>query len=131
MDAGTITLPTFAARQRWFVAGLLVFFVALSIQYSAKVLGKEGGSAIVRWNNQLHEIAEGGNPYEGSPYPNPPIMAILLMPFALVQPLAGALCWYYLKVLLTLVTVFWVSKLVEVPGRPFPAWAKAAVVLLS
>src|SRR5436305_800528 len=112
MDAGSLALPT-PTRQRFFVLGLLAFFVALSVQYSFKVLGKEGGSAIVRWKNQIHEIVESGNPYEGSPYPNPPIMIILLTPFALVQPLAGALAWYYLKVTLTLAAVFWVFRLVE------------------
>ncbi len=131
MDARTLSLPSTATLQRLFVVGLLLFFVALSVQYSFKVLGKEGGSAIVRWNNQLREIIEGGNPYEGSPYPNPPIMAILLTPFALVKPLVGALIWYHLKVVLTLISFFWVFQLVESPDRPFPAWAKMAVVLLS
>jgi hypothetical protein len=131
MAAGTINLPSSSVQQRWFVAALLLFFVGLSVQYSIKVLGKESGSAIVRWHNQLHELIDGGNPYEGSPYPNPPIMAILLTPFALVEPLTGALCWYYLKVSMTLLAVFWVFQFVEAPDRPFPAWAKAAVVLLS
>src|SRR5436190_18374111 len=111
MDAGTLSWPSTAALQRWFVAVLVVFFIALSVQYSFKVLGKEGGSAIVRWHNQLHEVIDGGNPYEGSPYPNPPIMAILLTPFAVVPPLVGALCWYYLKVSLTLMAVIWVFHL--------------------
>src|SRR5581483_1702073 len=131
MDAGTVSLPSPGTLQRWFVVGLVAFFIALSVQYSIKVLGKESGSAIVRWNNQLREIIDGGNPYEGSPYPNPPIMAILLTPFALMPPLVGALCWYYLKVTFSLAAFFWVFQLVESPERPFPAWAKIATVLLS
>lgn len=131
MDAGTISVPSSSALQRWFVVGLIAFFIALSVHYSIKVLGKEGGSAIVRWHIQLRDIAEGGNPYEGSPYPNPPIMAILLVPFTLVPPLVGALGWYYLKVAFTLIALVWVFQLVEAPDRPFPEWAKVAVVLLS
>ena len=42
MDAGTLAFPTSTTRQRWFIIGLLGFFVALSVQYSFKVLGKEG-----------------------------------------------------------------------------------------
>src|SRR5262245_38573796 len=131
MAANTFNLPLPAIRQHRFTAGLLVFFVALSANYSLKVTGKEAGSAIVRWNQQLQEIADGDNPYRETPYPNPPMMALLLIPFAKLPPLAGALCWFYAKVALTLLAYFWVFRIVELPAQPFPEWAKVLVVLLS
>jgi hypothetical protein len=137
MATGPLDLSLPSTRQRWFAAGLLLFFIVLSLQYSWKITGKEDrngtlvGSAILRWQNQLREISAGDNPYDGSPYPNPPIMALLLIPFTQLPPLAGALCWFYLKVGLTLLAILWTFRLVEALERPFPEWAKALTVLLS
>jgi len=58
-------------------------------------------------------------------------MAVLLRPLAALPPLAGALAWFYLKVVMTLLAIHWVIRLVEEPDRPFPAAAQAATVLLS
>jgi hypothetical protein len=118
-----------ASRQRWFVLGLLVFFLVLSAFYTRKVL--HGGSALVRWREQLLELEGGGNIYERYVYPNPPIMALLLRPFADRPPLVGALAWFYLKVGMALAALYWVFRLVQGRGAPFPPWAKALVVLLS
>src|SRR5438874_7599816 len=62
MDAHALP-PTFsAARQRWFAAGLLLFFVALSVQYSCKVLDADHNnrSAFQRWREQILLFAEDG-----------------------------------------------------------------------
>jgi hypothetical protein len=69
--------------------------------------------------------------YERYVYPNPPIMPLLLTPVANLPPLLGALCWYYLKVAMTLVALYWAFELVQTPGLTFPPWAKALVVVLS
>jgi hypothetical protein len=125
-------LPSFS-WQRWFVLSLLVLFVALSIQYSIKASGsggRSGRSAILRWRDQLQHLAD-EDIYERYTYPNPPIMALLLEPLAHLPPLAGSLCWFYLKLAMTVIAVLWVFRIVEDPGRPFPAWAKALTVLLS
>src|SRR5688572_18111265 len=120
--------------QRTFVVGLLVFFVAVSIQYSLKVLQPRNGvqtrSAIQRWRDQILQLDAGENIYERFTYPNPPIMALLLRPLAELPPLAGALAWFYLKVGMALLSFAAVFRVVEDPGRPFPAWAKALTVLL-
>jgi len=55
----------------------------------------------------------------------------LLEPIAHLPPLAGSLCWFYLKLGLTLMAVLWVFRLIENPQRPFPDWAKAMTILLS
>jgi alpha-1,2-mannosyltransferase len=121
------------SRQRWFVLGLCLLFVASSVQYGFKARG--GGvhpnrSAILRWGEALQHVTD-EDIYQRYAYPNPPIMALILRPLAQLSPLAGSLCWYYLKLAMTLVAVYWVFRLVEEPGRPFPAWAKALTILLS
>jgi hypothetical protein len=126
--------PTPASRrlspQRWFVIGLLVLFIGLSAQYTAKVLANR--SAFMRWREQLMFLNDGEKLYERYVYPNPPIMALMLKPLADIEPpFVGALLWYYLKVGMTLAALYWVFRLVQGGGPTFPPWAKALVVLLS
>src|SRR5205823_9373555 len=114
---------------------LLAVFAAVSVQYTIKTLdlrdGKQDRSAILRWREQLLLLDGGENIYATHNYPNPPIMALLLRPLADLPPLAGALVWYYLKVGMAVAALAMTFRLVEEPGRPFPAWAKALTVLLS
>src|SRR5262249_30279210 len=69
--------------------------------------------------------------YQRYAYPNPPIMALILRPLTWLSPLVCSLCWFYLKLGLTAIAVYWVFQLVEDAERPFPAWAKALTILLS
>src|ERR1700751_3556242 len=87
-------------RQRWFVAAVLLLFIGLSVQYSLKVLSHR--SAFERWREQILLMEDGANIQEKLNYPTPPIMALLLEPFVQLPPLAGALCWFYVKVAMTL-----------------------------
>ncbi len=128
MDTGTGKGSTWSWGQRGFVVGLLVLLGALSFQYSLKALANR--SAILRWREQLHHLAD-EDIYQRYTYPNPPIMALLLNPLAQLPPLVGSLAWFYLKVGMTLLALHWILRLVEVPGRPFPAWAKALTLLLG
>jgi hypothetical protein len=122
-----------AARQRWFAAGVLLFFLLLSLQYTFKVhdQNRDTRSAFLRWREQVLALPDGVNIYEKFNYPNPPIMALVLMPLMELPPLAGSLLWYYLKVLLALASLWAVFRLTELPGRPFLPWAKLLVILLS
>src|SRR5262249_38933426 len=133
MDATSTLRPFSFSRQRWFILGLLLFFLSLSVQYSLKVLhsDRDNRSAILRWRDQIHELWQGANIYLTYNYPNPPIMALLLSPLVELPPLPASLCWYYLKVLMTLLAFYWAFRLVEEDGRPFPAWGKALTVLLA
>jgi alpha-1,2-mannosyltransferase len=120
------------APRRWFIVGLLLLFIALSVQYTIKITRKgESSSAFNRWRPQVLGMAKGEDSYVKYAYPNPPMMALILLPYYLVPELAGALAWYYTKVALTLLALMWTFRLVEDPERPFPDWAKALVVLLS
>jgi hypothetical protein len=121
-------LPTLS-RQRWLLAGLLVLFGLLSVQYGIKV-EDEHRSAILRWRPQIQQIDD-VNIYQRYTYPNPPIMALLLKPLLTLPPWAASLTWFYLKVAMTLAALAWTFRLVESPGRPFPLWAKTLAVLLS
>src|SRR5262249_41636819 len=133
MKAGIVARTFSLSRQQWFVLGLLLFFVGLSIQYGTKALDARSTSrsAFERWRNQILELDHGTDIYQSFNYPNPPIMALLLYPLALLPPPWGALCWFYLKVGMALAAVVLVFRLVETPGRPFPPWAKALTIFLS
>jgi hypothetical protein len=61
-------------------------------------------------------------------YPCPPIMAVLLEPLSRLPPVPAALAWYYLEAAMALCSLFWVLRLVESGGEPFPAWARILVV---
>ena len=126
--------PIFSpSRQRWFVVGLCILFVTLSIRYGLKARGNgahPNRSAILRWREPLLHVAD-EDIYQHFAYPNPPIMALILHPLARLSPLACSLCWFYLKLGMTLLAVYWVFRLVEEPEYPFPAWAKAVTILLS
>jgi hypothetical protein len=129
MSMATFPRSSEAVRQRWFVALLLTLFVALSVQYTFKVLTHD--TAIVRWLDQLKKWDQGEDIFEQFNYPNPPIMAMILEPFVHLPPLAAALSFFYLKVGMTLAVFYWVFRLVQIPEAVFPPWAKALAVLLS
>ncbi len=134
MDASpALAIPTHP-RERWFAVGLLLFFVALSVQYSFKVRDddhRDNRSAILRWREQILELDHGVNIFDRHNYPNPPIMVLLLSPVVHLPPLICSLCWFYLKVVMVVVAIALAFRLVESPARPFPAWAKAVTVVLS
>jgi hypothetical protein len=118
-----------ASRQRWFVAALLILFVALSAKYTVKVVNNR--SAFMRWREQLQALDNGEDIYKTHVYPNPPIMAMLLTQFAEMPWWLGPLVWYYLKVGMALVSFYWLFRLIQGTGIDFPPWAKVLVVLLS
>jgi hypothetical protein len=128
MDGRSLPARFAARRQYWFIAGLLLFFFLLSIQYSYKALA--GRSAFVRWRSQLEQLDD-VDIYQQFNYPNPPIMALLLEGLARLPPLAGSLAWFYLKVAMALAAFAWVFRLVETRQAPCPPWAKALAVILS
>jgi hypothetical protein len=129
MSSLPYSVPATPVRRGAFIAALLLLFAGVSVHYSVKAI--QHRSAFVRWQNQVLAMDEGADITKQFNYPNPPIMAVLLLPLAWLPPLAGALLWFYLKVGMTLLAIHWVIRLVEEPGRPFPAVAQALTVLLS
>jgi alpha-1,2-mannosyltransferase len=120
-------------RQRLFLLGLGAFFLIVSIQYLLKVQlsERDNPSAIVRWSPQLEKLRDGHNIWLEHNYPNPPIMALILMPFTMLPAGACALVWFYFKVALTALALHWILSLLDRPERPFPLWGKMLAVLLS
>ncbi len=116
-------------KERWLLCGLMLLFVAVSVQYYFKIDDAQR-SAILRWRPQIQQLYD-VNIYERFTYPNPPIMALLLKPVIELSPIVAGLTWFYLKVAMTLLTLMWVFQLVETKEHPFPLWAKAVTVLLS
>src|SRR5882762_1112790 len=123
-----------AITPRQFALFLTLLIVAVSMQYTSKVLdlrnGKQDRSAILRWREQLLQLDSGENIYERFTYPNPPIMALMLRPLAELPPIAGALTWYYLKVALAVLSFIMIVRMIETEAEPFPPWAIGLAVLL-
>ncbi|MFO0795991.1 MAG: glycosyltransferase family 87 protein [Gemmataceae bacterium] len=129
-----------AARLRLaFVAALALLVVGMSLKYAAKAAkpadnGQQTRSAFLRWRAMIHEVFAGGNVYVGvHEYPNPPVMAVVLKPFADLPPLAGALAWFYAKVAMAVLAAVWVFRLIQPTGTTAPALtaAHALAVLLA
>ena len=103
------------------VRGGLVFS---SAKYAIKISkpgdsGQQTRSAFLRWREMLNGVFAGENIYVGvNEYPNPPIMALLLRPYAVLPPVAGALAWFYTKVLLAVLSAIWLFRLVGGRGTP-------------
>jgi hypothetical protein len=117
-----------ALTERRIVVCLVLLFAGLSIPYGIKA--SEQRSAIVRWAPQLQQL-DAEDIYQRYAYPNPPIMAILLWPLAQLPPLVSALCWFYLKAGMVLLSLHWIFRLIERHTQPFPPWAKVLATLLS
>jgi len=123
------TLWDTPTTRRNFAIALVAFFVLVSVHY-AFTKAVEGRSAILRWDDQLLGLEDGVNIAEKYNYPNPPIMALLLYPFAKLPPVVAAMAWFYVKLALALLSLYWVFRLVESPERPFPFLAQVVTVAL-
>jgi hypothetical protein len=77
------------------------------------------------------DVFTGANPYVGkNEYPNPPVMAIVLRPFAELPPITGAMTWFFAKVLMAALAALWTFRLVAA-GEPLPDGVWAAGILLA
>jgi alpha-1,2-mannosyltransferase len=128
MQAAIARLPKTVLLQRMFLVALVALFLALSVQYVNKVRG--GGSAILRWRNQLLDLGD-ADIYARYAYPNPPIMALLLEPIASLPPLVGSLLWFYLRIAMAVGALLFFFRIIERKEAPFPTWAKNLTILLS
>lgn len=119
-------------RQRWFLVGLSLFFLAISLNYYFKIhaTDRETRSAFKRWQSQILEIDQGENIWAKHVYPNPPVMVLILKPLADLPQVWGSMSWLFLKVLMTILAIHWVFTLLEQQDRPFPLWGKLLVLLL-
>jgi alpha-1,2-mannosyltransferase len=88
-------------------------------------------SAFVRWRPQVLQFWTGVNIYDKMIFPNPPIMPITLYPLMVLPTVAGAMCWFAIKVALTTATLVMLFRVVQPSGRPFPMMFRSLVLLLS
>ena len=135
--SGGLTSPGSPRRRAAFLIALALLVVGMSVKYAAKTAkpgdgGAQTRSAFLRWRGMINDLFAGANIYVGvNEYPNPPVMAIVLRPFAALPPTAGALSWFYLKAAMAAVAAVWVFRLVAPPGGDIPDAAKAAAILLA
>jgi hypothetical protein len=118
-------------RRRKVLLVLLAAVAVVGLSIWCLVKAQHHRSAILRWQPQLLEMEQGENIAERHNYPNPPLMGLLLLPIAKLPPLGAALAWFYLKVGLTILALWWIFRIVATKEQPFPRGALAFAVLLS
>jgi alpha-1,2-mannosyltransferase len=110
--------------------GLCLFFGLLALQYFAKISHNPNRSAFLRWSNQIHDLWRGENIWHKHNYPNPPIMALMLVPLAHLPHVVGAMGWFFFKVGCAGAAIHWVWRMLDRPEHPFPPWAKLVALVL-
>jgi alpha-1,2-mannosyltransferase len=119
-----------------FLGLLVIILLVTSLQYAAKVAkpaehGRQTRSAFLRWRAMILDVFAGANPYIGkNEYPNPPVMAIILRPFAELPPIAGAMGWFFAKVLMAVLAALWTFRLVS-GDSPLADGIKATAIVLA
>jgi hypothetical protein len=133
MRAMHVAGSTSALSQRWLLGALAGLFLLLSIPYAVKVAANPDSppSAVMRWRDQILALSADVDIWEKCIYPNPPIMALLLMPLVQLPPVAASLAWFFLKSAMAILAIHWVFRMAESGGRPFPTSAKVVAILLA
>ena len=124
----------------WVVGAIVV--IVIGAQHARKV--SKDRSAFVRWRGQIQQVVRGDlgayagdvgageeDDTPGSPYPNPPLMAVILWPLAILPKVVGALIWFALKVVMAGLTLYWSLKLAAGRDERIPIWAAAVALVLS
>ena len=116
---------------RWFfwVLWASIVLVAAAFYYEKAA---DNRSAFVRWRPQVLQFWAGLNIYgDKMNFPNPPIMPITLYPLMVLPTVAGAMCWFAIKVALTTATLIMCLEIVQSPGRLLPPMFRSLILLLS
>lgn len=79
----------------------------------------------------VQELVAGVDIYERYAFPTPPIMALLLYPFALLPAKAGMAAWLGFKIALTVAALLILLRMVERNEATLPAGVLAIIVVLS
>jgi hypothetical protein len=115
-------------RAVWITMICTVF--GAGVVYAGKAADER--SAFIRWRHQVLQFWTGENIYDEMMFPTPPIMPLTLLPFMLLPPVPGALCWFSLKAVLTAVSIWMCFRMVRPPGtRTLPSYVQAMILLLS
>ncbi len=130
-----------------FFSLLGIVFLISAIQYDAKCrklsrIGTQTKTAFLRWRTQLigdetpgrgpmPGFSKGDDVYREYNYPNPPIMALLLLPLAELPPRLGAFLFFVLKLLMTFPIFRWAFKLCEPIPQPHWRWVMMGTIVFS
>jgi alpha-1,2-mannosyltransferase len=115
-------------RAVWITTICVVF--GAGVVYAGKAA--DDRSAFIRWRHQVLQFWGGENIYDAMMFPNPPIMPLTLLPFMLLPPVPGALCWFAAKAILTAISVWFCFRMVRPPGsKAPPSYVQAIILLLS
>jgi alpha-1,2-mannosyltransferase len=114
----------------WFFWSLwaMIILIAAAFYYEKAA---DHRSAFVRWRPQVLQFWSGVNIYDKMIFPNPPIMPITLYPLMVLPTVAGAMCWFAIKVGLTTAALVMLFQIVRPPGRLYPPMFRSLVLLLS
>lgn len=108
---------------------LILTFIGGGLVYSRKA--QDDRSAFVRWRHQVLQLFEGENVYEKMAFPNPPIMPIMLYPLMVMPKVAGAVSWYFLKVVMAGVSAWLCYRMVRGDDKVIPSYIQAGIWILS
>ena len=88
-------------------------------------------SAFVRWRPQVLQFWSGVNIYDKMLFPNPPIMPISLYPLMVLPTVAGAMCWFAIKVAMTTAVLLMCFEIVSRRAASFPPMFRSLILLLE
>ena len=121
-------VPVRFSRHVFWLLWFTVIVIAAAFYYPKAA---DHRSAFVRWRPQVLKFGEGVNIYDKFYFPNPPILPITLGPLMVLPPVAGAMAWFGIKVVLTTMSLVLCLQIVKPRDRPFPPFFQSAVLILS
>ena len=123
----TCRLTRLSGRTFWMLWALIVLISAAFYYEKAA----DHRSAFVRWRPQVLQFWSGVNIYDKMLFPNPPIMPISLYPLMVLPTVAGAMCWFAIKVAMTTAVLMMCFEIVRPPGTSYPPMFRSLILLLS
>ena len=104
----------------WFFWSLwaMIILIAAAFYYEKAA---DHRSAFVRWRPQVLQFWAGVNIYDKMIFPNPPIMPITLYPLMVLPTVAGAMCWFAIKVGLTTAALVMLFQIVQAARQALSA----------
>ncbi len=127
-DAERCRLERLSGRTFWFLWATIVLISAAFYYEKAA----DHRSAFVRWRPQVLQFWSGVNIYDKMLFPNPPIMPISLYPLMVMPTVAGAMCWFAIKVAMTTAVLLMCFEIVKPRGQTaFPPMMRSLILLLA
>lgn len=130
IDTGLVELSRRDQMSRWVFWSFwsTIILIAAAFYYEK---ANDNGSAFVRWRPQILQFADGVNIYDNMLFPTPPLMPITLYPLMKLPTVAGAMCWFALKVAMTSAALVMCFRFVRPREGILPPMFRSLVLLLS